>query len=267
MSEVKELLSSSFEGKINNYDIELLGKIEIEQGIMQDIFSILLTHQKSREKIYIVLKQQDIRDGKVIVFLINNFQNETHFYRIIWKKFSELYIDKTGKKLDIFPHCLGVSQSSVNGIWRIAMENLSSKGFRMLNRTVSFNDEHLKILFKAFGKFHSLSMIMKEENEMEYRDMVKPLMPTIENIIRGNEIFGKTIKGILRRARSFFDPISEGHLIEKLASFEDEGPEFCYKILSEDKYNGIILHGDCWSNNFMFKYDVSKFIFWQFQVI
>lgn len=257
LSEIKELLSNSLAGKINDFNIEVLGNIEIEQGLMKDIYSILLTHHKSREKIYIVLKQQAMVKGEVVDFYMNHYENETHFYRNIWKKFSQMYKDKTGKNLDIVPNCLGVSQSSVNGTWRIAMENLSSKGFRMLNRTVCFNDEHFKILFRAFGKFHSLSMALKEENDLEYRNLLKPLKPTLENIIRGNEVFGKTIKGILRRARNYFDPISEGHLIEKIASFEEEGPEFCYRILTEDRYDGVILHGDCWSNNFMFKYDVS----------
>lgn len=256
--ELKEILFESFETESDYLKIQILDNLDIEQGLMGDIIPILLVNDRTKERKHIILKQQKTEDGKVLEYSINQFENEMHFYKSIWKKFSKICNDRTGKVLELVPHCHGMSISPKTGIRRIVLENVTTKGFNMLNRTTSYDDEHLKLLFRAFGNFHSFSMILKQQNEFEYRKLIEAIKPTYQTLFNKNQLFTKILKGLLRVAENFFDPNSEGHLIEKLVLFELQGPELCYRILSADKYEGVLLHCDCWNNNFMFKNNVSQ---------
>lgn len=257
LTEVQELLSERLVTKKDDLIIEILDNFDIEQGMMGEIIPILVTNNKTSESQYVILKQQKTENGKVLEYCANHFKNEMHFYENIWKKFSEIYEDRTGKILNLVPHCLGTSKSPKNGMLRIAMENITMKGFNMLDRKASYDDEHLRILFRAFGNFHSLSMILKHQNEKEYRDLIEPILPTFQHLFKSNAIFTKTLKGVSRVVTGFFDPKSEVDLIQKMIAFEENGPELCDRILNANKYEGVLLHCDCWSNNYMFKYNVS----------
>lgn len=257
-SDLRQLLRCTFNKESNDIHFEIFNNSEIQQGMMGDIFPVLLTKKNNKVKVHIILKKQKTNNDKIVAVTVNVFENETFFYKTIWPKFRSLYEEGTRKTLDLVPHCLGMSKSLKNGAWLLALEDISIKGFKMLDPTRSFDESHFKTIYGAYGFFHGLSMIMKQKNETEFREVVETVLPTFRCTFESNGIFTKTIKGITRLIRSsFFDPNSEGYLIEKLVSFERGGLQLCYNILGEQKYEGVLLHGDCWSNNFMFKYNVS----------
>lgn len=116
------------------------------------------------------------------------------------------------------------------------------------------DEEHLTMILKAYAKFHATSMAMRYIDENYFQEVTKGIFNGFGNY---NENFATFYGGCMMYISSLFDPKIDPKIAEKVHS----AGQNCVKILSE--YNsiptgtGVMLHGDCWSNNFLIKYDVS----------
>lgn len=257
LSDLRLILRSTLPEDTNDYSFEIVNdRFKKGDGFVGDIISVLVTNTKSQEKCYYVVKKNVPQENKV-VNSSEMFENETHFYVTIWKKLSELYKSKRCTSLDFIPKCFGVSRSDVK---TIVLEDLIAEGYVLYDRTKPFDDEHFTELFKVYGIFHGLSMVFKHKYFKEYSELLSPL----HNMWK---MWFKTYRGVrsdvqlnMKHAITYFDPSSENHVIEKLKAYEKSGVDLVSETFYQDKDAGLLLHGDGWSNNFMFKYDVSKFI-------
>lgn len=254
---LRTIINSTKDKETDEYFIEVLDdKFKNGEGFIGDLVSVAIINRNTLEKNHIIVKQQKCLDGKPMEFTEESFQNEIQFYKNIWPKLLENYKNRTGKALYFVPKCWGVSE---DGIKRLTLDDLTSQGFVTFNRTKCFDDDHLSFIFRLYGTFHGLSLVYKQNYPVEYEQLVSPLHRIWKNEFESLEIHRKTITTIFKVIQDYFDFSTENGIIEKLCLYERMGNDLVCETFNENKSDGIIIHSDGWSNNFMFKYNVSQF--------
>lgn len=254
-SDIKQYLSNILKVNEDDLSAQIVTTFTKGEGFVGDLVPVTITNKKNHEKYNIMLKQRKCKNEQPLEFTSIPFENETHFYKNIWVKFSEMYTNKTGKTLDIVPHCYGILDDIRS---TITLEDLSKKNFTLYNKDKYFDDVHFCLIFKTYGVFHALSLVLKHNCEEEYSQLIDPLHCLWKNDFETENLSAKSFKLLSKQVQAFFDPPTEGHLIKKLELYHHQGTKLIYDVLNQSKNEGMILHGDGWSNNFMFKYDVSK---------
>lgn len=226
------------------------------EGFVAVLLIVTLTNNITKEEEFIIIKQQKDAQGKSLEWSNQNFLNEIYFYYTIWPKLQTFYNKTTGKYLDIIPKCLGASQI---GVKMIAMENLKVAGFEIYNSTQPFDEDHLNMTFKTFGIFHGVSMALREKCGAEFCQLIEHIVNEYKNMFTGEDLLSRAIIHAIGNARKLFDPVVEKELVGKLTRYEEEGPKMIREALNETASVRVITHGDSWSNNFMYRYNVSMF--------
>lgn len=250
-----ELLNSSVNGKLNDFTIELNYFDGTGEGFSADIIFVALTEKKSPNKISIAVKQPKGSKGKPYDYTHSLFENEVHFYKTIWPTLRQFYEEGSGKSIDIVPHCFAVTTGNNK---MLGIENLLWNGFVLYDKTNPFDDEHITNIFKTYGIYHGISMALKHLDVEKYNELLRPLNPLWKTAFGNDTFSGKRLIKLSGICKKLFDNNFHEPLIRKLQDYEENGPNIINDCLSQKESVGVILHGDCWSNNFMFKYGVSS---------
>lgn len=225
------------------------------EGYIGDVVFVVLTNKKTGEKQNLSIKQQKVLDGKPIDWSNQPFENEIYFYNSVWPTLHEFYFEKTGKSLDFIPKCLG---TSLDGVKSLVMENLKSINFKNYDKTKIFKKDHLEKIFKTYGIYHGISMSLKEEKFEEFSRLVNGMHLDIwRDMFKAGALLDKSLLYHVRECICLFDSEKEKHLYNKIVEYEKMGSDIIYNLYDQDKTGRVIKHGDCWSNNLMFRYDVS----------
>lgn len=247
---IKKIKGISF----HDFNIEISNNAKGE-GFIGEILFITLINKITLQKEFLVIKQQKVQqDDEFVEWSNGPFENEICFYDKIWPYLKKIYEDKTEKCLDILPNFLG---STRDGVKMLLMDNLKAAGYIINDINKPFTEDHLTIVFKAYGIFHGISMALKEQNCEEYSRLVSGISYFWKEVFVEGEFHTRRLLNILPSVKKFFDPLTEKHLLDKLEEFEQRGPDLVHKALNEESGPKVVTHGDCWSNNFLFKYDVS----------
>ncbi|XP_058825475.1 uncharacterized protein LOC131685632 [Topomyia yanbarensis] len=135
----------------------------------------------------------------------------------------------------------------------ILMEDLRVRGFAMWNKMEPINYEHARLLMIQLGRFHALSLAMKDQRPdlfvaCKVSDEMLPAM-------RENEQLMGMFAAALDAAISILDPADEK------ASWKMNGLrndffgvlQNCMDTERAEPY-AVLNHGDCWVNNLLFRY-------------
>ncbi|XP_077291491.1 uncharacterized protein LOC143914946 [Arctopsyche grandis] len=140
--------------------------------------------------------------------------------------------------------------------------DLAVEGYKMYDRQKSFDYQHLELVMKTLARLHATSFVMKKTKPELFEKLSQKVSEPLD--------FGED-DNVLELARKKCASIIENDQIRR--KFEDavENPTEKHKRFIDYKrtapYN-VICHGDCWINNFLFKYEDDKildmkFIDWQ----
>lgn len=224
------------------YAVAIRGGKSIKEDAKNDIKVIIKaapTHKKLRE----------------IAPLREVFLNEIYFYKKLLPAFYDF--QKSNNVLSGFnavPLCYGVlEEENSEGL---ALENLKENNYRLWNRKVQFNEDHVKIVSEQYGKFHATSLCLRDRRP----DVFKTLEEKLKNYTFVS-FLEESVDISARQCDELREHLRDKKAIECLMRFKNNLGAFLKKDFKEvDEYSTVI-HGDCWCNNFMFKYAVSFYSF------
>lgn len=157
------------------------------------------------------------------------------------------------KPLSFLPKCYSTSQKC--GTEALILEDLSELGYKMWNRRKPMDENHVTLTLKTFGQFHALSMAMRDQKPDMFDELAANLNNVMENFY-GDEAFLPVLQTHLDKAIDSLDEDKHEIVISALKKFRGEALQFVRDI-GNLKEHCVVIHGDCWCNNFMFKYEVS----------
>lgn len=187
------------------------------------------------------------------------FDQELYFYEDVFPYFEE-FQHKRGVYNDdgffAFPKCYGVIRDEkCLGDHAIVMENLREKGFYMWDKANDIDFNHSALVFKELGKLHAVSFAVRDQEPEKFKEFMQSTSTFHEEVSKsiGAQLLQKS--HISRAIRSL-DP-SESDLIKRMESLK-----LTYRnLLTEIKCNttcepfGVLVHGDCWVNNLLYRCD------------
>lgn len=137
----------------------------------------------------------------------------------------------------------------------ILMEDLRNREFCMWNKLESVNYEHAKLLLVQLGRFHGLSLAMKEQRP----DLFEPFkLPDVMVLaMEENEQLMGMFTTALDAAISVLDP-SEEKACFKMEGLRNEFFTTLQSCVDPERAEpfAVLNHGDCWVNNLMYGYQV-----------
>lgn len=254
-SDVTIWLQKAFKNQYSNFDIQFQGGSEKGVGYASEIVFFKVIVDKTKE-LHLVLKccRKELNDESTVQVA---FEREIFIFNTwipILKQFEK---EKGLDVLNAFiPHCYYSCMESTNsGV--LIFEDLRSTGYKLYPSTEPMNLNHLMMTFSNYGKWHGLNMAYRDQHTEKFNKVCENVdvlilyfMPGVmENVIKQSEI---NMWKVLENAQKV-------QMIAKLKKMVPNGLWFEFKrVLSLKEENSIILHGDCWNNNHMFKYKVRE---------
>ncbi|XP_042243292.1 uncharacterized protein LOC121880200 [Homarus americanus] len=139
----------------------------------------------------------------------------------------------------------------------LLMEDLRARSFRMFDRQRGMDAVHATLVLQELGRLHAASILLDKtlpshdftktwtcftDEWMENEDFNKMFKTMIGNQIEGAAMIMKKVPNY-ERVVSWIEGIKETAIDIMIQSFRSEDGE------------GVLLHGDCWNNNVLFRYD------------
>nr|XP_022909481.1 uncharacterized protein LOC111420665 [Onthophagus taurus] len=263
-SKIFDLLNeASKQLNITNPKFDVSSTNKKGDGYMSVIYNATITstnederNEKNKKVSVIVKLSPENKSFREQAFTKELFENEIMFYHEILTSFHEFQKSKSIEKPFIFaPKCY--ASTMMNEREGLVLENLKVKGFQLWNRMIPMDRNHLEITLKGYAKFHALSIAFKDQHKekfLEYKTRMHDVFELYDRNSVSKESFQKMAEGVT----SYFDPIKDKKYLEKfvnyLQSMKDTSGLFYSKNM--DEY-GVVIHGDGWCNNMMYKYEDS----------
>ncbi|KAJ8963396.1 hypothetical protein NQ318_018874 [Aromia moschata] len=252
--QVYELLNTVTNGNLLNYSVTVQNLNKKGQGFLGEFLSVSIEHKVTGEASDFVVKQA-FRDEKVrsVQPIRKYYLNEIYFYTKIWPALDEL--QRSAPLADIFdkiPKCF--ETSSKDGDERLVLENLKSQGFRTHDVKIPLDEEHFKFIFEQYGRYHALSFAYKAFHPKEYEEMRKNFTHNLR-ILKDQKSFRSYLTYVFETASTCLHPEDDVKVLEKFEPYLEDAIEVFDRSCDYEGHYSVILHGDCWSNNMMFKYN------------
>ncbi|XP_014093940.2 uncharacterized protein [Bactrocera oleae] len=179
----------------------------------------------------------------------NIFEIEYKMYHEVLPEFKKMYLS-AGVNAMFSANCYNIDTPSEFGV--ILLEDLRPLGYKNANRLEGLNLEHTKAVLERLSQWHAASAARVE---------TKGIYPEI--IAKG--MFSETQRETMENFSATIKPqfLSSIKTIEGSEDYMDDLVNVLHNItdllFSTSKYDpnefNVLNHGDCWSNNIMFKYD------------
>lgn len=182
------------------------------------------------------------------------FEREIYIYSKLLPAFERFQREKGLSMADSFvsyPKVFACEADKATGTYILIMEDVRPKNFEMYPREQPIDLDHQLFVMRELGKFHAVSFAMKDQRPDEFNEFKQ-----VKDLLVGT-LFKTTIKSFVKKTierainaleRPEHKQIMQHFLktyIQRIDHIKND--EHC------DEF-GVITHGDCWINNFLFQY-------------
>jgi len=176
------------------------------------------------------------------------FVREVFIYETVFQQFAEFQEEcNISNAFTSYPELLKTGEEL------LFMEDMVEKGYQMHNKKNTMNSSHLEAIIKEYAKFQSISLAMNKKDPGRFKNLTKDLFDIFESMDKRDE--NTDFSAVLKPMMSHLYEAVKDDLVatEVLKIFEKQmSNKDAYKIDPQDMT--VVTHGDCWCNNFLFKY-------------
>lgn len=182
------------------------------------------------------------------------FEREALMYNKILPMFAAFQKEKGLKESECFvsyPKCYAAIADPINNEFVIIMDDLRRKGFVMWDIREAPPVQHLELVMAELAKFHAISFALKDQRPDAYNEL-KSHTDIMHRIFNGC-VKQMTIEGFERSIAT----LENSALVPKLIELKENHAKIQREYLLENSCEafGVLGHGDCWTNNNMFRYE------------
>uniref|UniRef100_A0A182QBF1 CHK kinase-like domain-containing protein n=1 Tax=Anopheles farauti TaxID=69004 RepID=A0A182QBF1_9DIPT len=151
-----------------------------------------------------------------------------------------------------YAHCDQITQESV-----IIMEDLRLREFRLWNKHNIIDYDHANLFMTHIGRLHAVSLAMKRDQPERFEQFKIP--NPFDVMLTADGPFANMIISQLQMVIDALDmkDTIERVKMEKLKDTVFHEFDRCGKAQLAEPYT-VVGHGDCWTNNMMFRYEEGK---------
>ncbi|XP_049774393.1 uncharacterized protein LOC126162142 [Schistocerca cancellata] len=136
----------------------------------------------------------------------------------------------------------------------LLLEDLAAEGFVMAEAGRPLDYEHCAAVLKAYARLHAASArVLRDRADCRERLRADPLASVRDYMLL---LTGGTFRALADQLRAY--PEYSKYADRYLQIREDTVDRVLEERSNKDVHLLVMLHGDCWMNNIMFKYDAGK---------
>ncbi|RZB73449.1 uncharacterized protein BDFB_009872 [Asbolus verrucosus] len=243
---------------ISDYKLDIGGNTTKGDGYLGEVtFLTVLTTKDGTKKDYDLViksakKSEELRRQTPVK---EAYDREIFFYSKIFPILNEFQLQKAIEKPFVnIPTCYTVSSENIKEA--IILQNLKTMGYDLHDRKSPMNLDHVILVCRQYGRFHGLSLALRHKKPSVFKSITKNLTDLWgQFIVRAQmlDIFYREFENL----KNLLEQDQHMEALKKYDGFEKEFEKILINFTSEDTIPSVIIHGDCWNNNFMFKYDGS----------
>lgn len=237
-------------------------KLELDQGSLKGdnylgvISMVTVREILTKKELHLILKSalqgEELRK-KIPVHEV--YERENFFYGVIMKELSTLQKDhKVKESFDGTARYFGGLNDFNEEC--LLLQNLKEIGFNLWDRKKPMDSHHVGAVMAQYGKFHALSYALRKLKPALFSKLTENFHNVLNENMSNTELEDSMINTMDRAFKAV-----QGNMaaVAGLKRFMDTSKVFFKQTLkSKDKYS-VMLHGDNWCNNIMFKYQVCPF--------
>ncbi|KAJ8942640.1 hypothetical protein NQ318_013353 [Aromia moschata] len=212
-----------------------------------------------RKKLDLILKSASSNVKlREIVPIRKAFVREITIYETVFPAFDE-FLKENGCPEGFSGHPKVYGTCNEENEEFLLLENLKEIGYDLWERTTPMDWDHVALVLKEYGKFHAISLAMKEKNPEIYDKLTKDLTNVFARDGQDQDEMKEIIEREARKALSNGIKAVKGNrkAEEAMEKFSDTIFQF-FQELQMPENHLVLLHGDCWCNNLLFKYEDPK---------
>lgn len=215
-------------------------------GFASESHSVTVTDNKQDKRLDLFCKVS-LRNIDPIIFV-----RETIFYEKLMPIFYELQRNKNIPREDLFLsyiRCYDSKFDPESGRHAIIMEDARPNGFEMWNKKVTQPIENVRISMRELGKFHGLTMALKDDKFEEPR---KQLQETKEIINQNNlsphmmTVYDSFLNQAIEYLKSENHKDILRHIHKNINAYLDD----CLGVKASERF-GVICHGIYYNISFV----------------
>ncbi|XP_015837331.2 uncharacterized protein LOC655292 [Tribolium castaneum] len=238
---------------LTNYSVNLNLTANKGDGFLGEFYKVSITDNETNLTHHLVIKRAPTEAVRRTQDEIEEiYRNEIFFYTEVYPAFKQFEKEQhMCEAFDSIPEFVTCCKEP--GRELLVFKDITKAGFELREKNLLLDDQHTRYIFKTYGHFHAISFCMKEQDCEKFETLTKSLK-NIWLLFAKRKAFRETLAKISEKVCESLDPIKDSKIVEKYQNYKNNCTEIFEKSGHyEGKYSGII-HGDCWSNNMMFKY-------------
>lgn len=183
------------------------------------------------------------------------YEREIYMYSTVlpaFKKFEE--VKHFVVPFSTYAQCLRTSNSDKDEA--LIMKDMKRLGFVMQNRKRALDYNHIKLVITELAKLHAISFALRDQNPELFNNLASKME---KNYFTEMDVsaFEEHSDKQTDKAAGALNPDTDQEAIEKFKKFSETYIHNLTSILDDHCHPySVIRHGDCWTNNFLFKYMV-----------
>ncbi|CAB3383858.1 Hypothetical predicted protein [Cloeon dipterum] len=141
----------------------------------------------------------------------------------------------------------------------LILEDLKEQSFRLADRRKGLDLRHCRVVLAALARLHAASFVLKEKNAAAFeqlRPRVKDMFWDADREFAFKPFTTSCFEETLRTLKAYFGGDDhENKYIEAFLRLSERGYDFiAASVRSTASRLQVVTHGDCWTNNLLFKY-------------
>jgi hypothetical protein len=249
------------EENLDDFSVNILGNATKGEGHVGDIVFISLTSAESPKEYHLVLKCS--KQNKTLRETTPDkecFTNEIYVYDTVFSVFTQFQRKhQIENPFDSVPKYYGKFMNE--NIEVLVFDNVKNAGYSLWNKKNPLTRKHINMVVEEYGKFHAVSFAMQDQHPEQFEELSSGLQEVLKMVLKSNGL-----DGMLMKCTDEVYDLLKGDLDDNILStwknFKSQMNYIFYDMCKEPDVKKVIIHGDCWNNNYMFKYAVSlPFIF------
>lgn len=242
---------------LTNYKVKITSGSEKGDGYLGEITTVKVCGldklNESKELNFVVKTASVGEEQRKFMPIKKIYQREAYMYNVIFPQFQKFQAEKSvTNPFKSVAKCYTTSLK--DEAEALVFNNLRSEGYDTCNRQIPMNEDHLVMGLKEYGKFHALSFALRDQEPENFEKLTSCIDDVFaEFVIQSN--FECMFKVANRNLREKLEKAGYGNLGDRLKILDEEINDILIEYCKKETNNFVILHGDCHSNNMMFKYE------------
>ncbi|GJQ73416.1 hypothetical protein Trydic_g15884, partial [Trypoxylus dichotomus] len=178
------------------------------------------------------------------------YTNELRFYQQIYPKVEEFYHEKTKKSLQFAPKFYAGSTEHMKEI--LVLENLKRTDFELNGIRNTFDEEQILTIMEKYGKFHGIGFALKDQKKDIFDNITCNIKDFLYLLFQSMGL-SYIVKYRSKFMEKYLQAPEDVEILEKIRFLGENLDNILEKLRDFKGDFRTILHGDCWSNNIMFR--------------